>query len=162
MGSRISFDISLWVKHFLTTPNFCVPYSAAAINFSTWEDPLQPTVKDYSKNFIFCSWFYLGLASVNASPFTVMLMKDDQFSLGCIYFQTRSRKPLLRLNQFFFKIFEDCTNYKAKFWLEKSCREHFCTKKLPVKCWWNWHQQPKNDARCKLKMLKNIQLVLLV
>ncbi len=22
---------------------------------------------------------------------------------------------------------------------KKSCTKHFCTKKLSVKCWWNWH-----------------------
>jgi len=29
-------------------------------------------------------------------------------------------------------------NYKAKLQALKSCGKHFCTKKLLVKCWWNW------------------------
>ncbi len=29
-------------------------------------------------------------------------------------------------------------NYKAKLQVEKNCAKHNCTKKLGVKCWWNW------------------------
>jgi len=30
-------------------------------------------------------------------------------------------------------------NYKVKLWFEKRFSKHFCTKKLLVKCSWNWH-----------------------
>ncbi len=29
-------------------------------------------------------------------------------------------------------------NYNAKKQLEKSCKKHFCTKKMHLKCLWNW------------------------
>ena len=30
-------------------------------------------------------------------------------------------------------------NYKPKPYAQKSCSKDFCTKKLLIKCWWNWH-----------------------
>jgi len=29
--------------------------------------------------------------------------------------------------------------YKAELYLEKNCPKFFRTKKLSIKCWWNWH-----------------------
>jgi len=44
------------------------------------------------------------------------------------------------LTSSFFADILSTENYQAKLQLEKSFKKHFHTKKVCIKCWWNWHQ----------------------
>ncbi len=85
--------------------------------------------KDFKKN---CSYFTGWLRSLN------LLTLNDILAFSSIAHFSCSQRHQHFTSSFWDNILLP-ENYKVKVYVEWSLEKHFRTKKLLIKCWWNWH-----------------------
>ncbi len=97
----------------------------------------------------------LAFVAIELQPIVWFFTKQNLQNIYCTHAATWWQFHQHFMSSFCVKILSP-RNYKPKLWAHKSGEKNFCTKKLVVKYWWNWHLVAENGSSLILICICNL------